>query len=62
MKTHPVSDAHDDHVQSLSNLRFRVHHLSFSGLLEFVRYFLICLDVARQRRQLLALEQSELVS
>ena len=49
-----------DHVPALSAPQSYVRRMTYQRWLRATRYFLSCLDVARQRRQLLALDERKL--
>ncbi len=57
MKSLPASEVVDDYVPALSAPQFHVHRKTDQRWPRFARYFLACLDAARQRRRLLALDQ-----
>ncbi len=56
----PASEVIDDRVPALSAPRSYVRRMSGRGWLGVAHYFLTCLEVARQRRQLLALDERAL--
>jgi len=60
MKLLPTSEVIDDHFPALSAPQSYVRRTAFQRWLRAVRYFLICRDVARQRRHLLALDERTL--
>ena len=60
MKMLPTSEVIDDHVPALSAPQFYVRRMTYQTWLRVARNFLTCLDVARQRRQLLALDDRAL--
>jgi uncharacterized protein YjiS (DUF1127 family) len=55
-----TSEAVDDHVPALPAPRSYALRMTYKRSLRAARYFLNCLDVARQRRQLLALDETKL--
>ena len=59
-KMPPTSEVIDTHVPALSAPQSYVRHMTYQTGLWVVRYFLTCLDVARQRRQLLELDDRAL--
>ncbi len=56
----PTSEVVDDHVPALPAPRSYALRMTYKRSLRAARYFLNCLDVARQRRQLLALDETKL--
>ncbi len=60
MNVLPTSAVIDDHVPALSAPQSYVRRMTYQTWLRVARYFLTCLDVARQRRQLLALDDKAL--
>jgi len=53
----PTSKAINDHVPALSAPKSYVRRTANQRLLRAARYFLSCLEVARQRRHLLTLDE-----
>ncbi len=60
MNLMPTCDGIDDHPPVLSAPRSHILGLSHLGWQRVACHFLTCLDVARQRRQLLALNERAL--
>ena len=60
MTMQPISEVIDDRVPALSAPQSTVRRTAYQRWLRVVHYFLTCLDVARQRRQLLALDERTL--
>ncbi len=56
----PTSEGIDDHVPALSAPQSYVRRMVYQRWLRVAHHFLTCLDVARQRRQLLALDERTL--
>jgi uncharacterized protein YjiS (DUF1127 family) len=56
----PTSEVINDHVPVLSAPQSYARRMTYQRWLRAARYFLSCLDVARQRRQLLALDERKL--
>ncbi len=56
----PTPKAIDDHVPALPAPRSYALRMTYKRSLRAARYFLSCLDVARQRRQLLSLDERKL--
>ncbi len=56
----PTSEVIDDHVPALSAPISYVRRMTYQRWLRAAHYFRTCLDVARQRRQLLALDERKL--
>ncbi len=55
-----TSEVLGDYVPALSAPRSYFRRMTYQTWLRVARYFLTCLDVARQRRQLLALDDRAL--
>ena len=60
MKFQPASEVIDDPVPALSALQSYVRRTTYQRGLRMAHYFLTCLEVARQRRELLALDERAL--
>ncbi len=60
MKLQPASEVIDDPVPALSAPRSYVRRTTYQRGLRIAQYFLTCLEVARQRRELLALDERAL--
>ncbi len=56
----PASDVIDDHVPALSEPQSTLRRTAYQRWRRVAHYFLTCLDVARQRRELLALDERAL--
>ena len=56
----PTSEVIDHHIPTLSASQSDVRRMAYQKWLHFAHHFLTCLDVARQRRQLLALDERTL--
>ncbi len=56
----PTSETTHDQLPALPAPRFYVLRMTYKRSLQAARYFLNCLNVARQRRQLLALDERKL--
>ena len=55
-----TSDVIDDRVPALSALQSYVRRMAYQRWLRVAQYFLTCLEVARQRRRLIALDERTL--
>ena len=55
-----TSEVIDDRLPALSAPQSYVRRMTYQGWLRVAHYFLTCLDAARQRRQLLALDERTL--
>lgn len=60
MNVHPQSKVIDDHIPALSPHQSHACQATLQRRLGVLRYFLNCLNVARQRRDLLALDDAAL--
>ncbi len=60
MGRHLTSELIDDHVPALSARQSQFRRIAYKRWLLVVRYFLVCQEVARQRRHLLTLDQRQL--